>query len=282
MKRPLRRLACLGLTVLFAAGCHKKQETTAEISQESEQRLPKEEQVKPMETPAADAPADSTSGAPIVATAASDGAEKAAYEAWFKKYHLDLNDPKMLDEDPDHDGFTNREEFLADTDPLDPNSRPGFHKIIRLKEYSEVRLPVVLESVEGDKAKIKHPDQTDGRMETIKVGDTVKGLPLKVIKVESRKDTDKNGELADLSQVTLEDPSTKEKIVMTKDLPAKTSASYAVLVSTDGKTTLKVHQGDVFTWPGETGATYQVLDLTKDQAVLQQIENKKTWTIPRL
>jgi hypothetical protein len=116
---------------------------------------------------------------------------------------------------------------------------------------------------------------------TVKAGDSIKGLPLKVQHVEEKEDFDKSGERVNMSKVSLEDPSTKEKIVLMKDLPAKTSASYAVLVSPDGKTSLKVRRGDVFTWPNEVGTTYRVIDLSSDQAVLQQIENKKTWTIPR-
>jgi RNase P/RNase MRP subunit p29 len=109
----------------------------------------------------------------------------------------------------------------------------------------------------------------------------IRGLPLKVVRVELRQETGKDGLPVDLSNVTLEDSSTKERLVLVKDLPAKTSASFALLVSTDGKTTLKVHQGDVFTWPAEQGVTYQVVDMSQDQVVLRQIENKKVWTIPR-
>lgn len=242
----------------------------AEVARDAEAKLPAEDRVAPAETKPAPAK-----------TAAED---QAAYEAWFKKYHLDLNDPKMLDADPDGDGFTNREEFLANTDPLDPNSHPptsGPQKTIALKEYNEVRLPIILEAVEGEKARIKRTDQGEGRTETVKVGDAVRGMPLKVTHLESRQEIGKDGLPADLSNVTLEDSSTKEKIVLVKDLPAKTSASYAVLVSTDGKTTLTVHHGDVFTWPTEPGATYKVVDMSQDQVVLRQIENKKMWTIPR-
>jgi hypothetical protein len=56
-----------------------------------------------------------------------------------QKYKLDLNDIKMLDADADGDGASNRDEFLAGTDPTDPNSRPGVHATIRLKEYDEVK-----------------------------------------------------------------------------------------------------------------------------------------------
>ena len=100
--------------------------------------------------------------------------------------------------------------------------------------------------------------------------------------MESKQDIAKDGEKVDLSKVGLEDSSTKETVTLMKDLPARTSATYAVLVSPDGKTNLKVRKGDVFTWPAEQGATYKVLDLTQDQAVLQQIETTKTWTIPRM
>jgi hypothetical protein len=287
MKRSILRFALLALPLVLVTGCKKKEETAvAEVAREAEAKLPATEQAPPLEeTPAPlpgapASPTDAPATAPV-ASAAPSGDEQAAYEAWFKKYNLDLNDPKMLDADPDDDGFVNRDEFLADTDPHDKTARPGIHKSIRLKEYNEVRLPLALESIEGGKALIKRTDQENAKSVTIKVGDSIKGLPHKVKHIETKQDYDKAGEKMDLSSVALEDPSTKETVILMKDLPTKTAASYAVLVSPDGKTNLKVRRGDTFTWPEEQGSTYRVLDLSQDQAVLQQIETKKTWTIPR-
>jgi len=280
MKNPLRRLVLVGLSLVLVSGCHKKDVPATEVAQEAESKLPSQEQVTP-------APGqNSSAGTPDAAAAAISQADKVAYEAWFKKYHLDLNDPTMLDADPDGDGFTNREEFLANTNPLDPNSHPPYPpdpaRFLRLKEYNEARLPVTLENIEGEKARLKRTDE-DGKIETVKAGDTIRGLPLKVLHVEARQDIDKNGEHVDLSQVTLEDSTTKEKYVLTGNLPAKTSASHAELVSRDGKTTYKLHHGEVFTWPPPPlqGASFKVIDMSADQVVLQEIDNKQMWTVPK-
>src|SRR5688572_29321173 len=93
-----------------------------------------------------------------------------SYEAWFARHGLNLNDPQMLDADPDADGANNRDEFMADTNPRDPNSRPGVHPFMRLKEFHEVKIPLLLESVEGETARIKHVDSPDGKTETVRAG----------------------------------------------------------------------------------------------------------------
>ncbi len=282
MKNSLRRFAAVVCTAFLVVGCQKKETPAEEVASAAEQQLPAGEQVTPTEEPVpAPVPAEASVPAPATASAVPTGAEQQSYEAWFKKYHLDLNDAKMLDTDSDEDGFSNRDEFLADTDPHDKNARPGVHKGIRMKEYNEVRLPLALESIEGDKAHIKRTDQPEAKSITVKVGDTVRGLPLKVQRVETKEDFDKSGERVNLSQVAFEDSSTKEKIVLMKDLPARTAATYAVLASPDGKTTAKVHKGDTFAWPAEPGSHYKVIDLSQDQVVLQHLETKKTWTIPR-
>ena len=275
MKSSLRWAILLGLSPLLISGCKKKEVPAVEVAREANSKLPAEEQITTPDTPASVAAITPTAGgAPVEA-------DQAAYEAWFKKYHLDLNDPKMLDADSDDDGFSNRDEFLANTNPTDKNVRPGYHKTIRLKEYHEVRLPLVLESIEGDKARIRRTDQPDSKPITVKAGDAIKGLPLKVQHVQSKEDFDKSGDRVDLSNVALEDSATREKILLRKDLPAKTAASFAVLTSPDGKTTLKVHRGESFAWPGEQGTTYKVVDLSQDQVVLQQADTKQMWTIPR-
>ena len=45
---------------------------------------------------------------------------------WEKKYGLNSHDPADADLDKDGDGFTNREEFEAKTDPSDPKSHPDY------------------------------------------------------------------------------------------------------------------------------------------------------------
>ena len=45
---------------------------------------------------------------------------------WEKKYGLNSNDSADADLDKDGDGFTNREEFEAKTDPSDPKSHPDY------------------------------------------------------------------------------------------------------------------------------------------------------------
>jgi len=275
---------CLSLV----SGCGKKEASAPanEVAQEAENKLPAQEQVEVAPAPKQDeagALKPTEAGAPVVATAAVTANDKDAYEAWFKKYGLDLNDPKMLDADPDGDGFTNREEFLANTNPLDSNSHPPYTdpgRVLKLKEYNEARLPIMLEAIDGEKAKLKRTDG-DGKWESVKTGDTVHGLPLKVVKIEARHEIDKTGEPVDLSQVTLEDATTKEKYVLMNNMPAKTSASNAVLTTNDGKSSLKVHRGDVFTFPTEGGKNYKVIDMSQDQVVLQQVDNQKMWTVPR-
>ncbi|MDQ3624290.1 MAG: thrombospondin type 3 repeat-containing protein [Verrucomicrobiota bacterium] len=266
MKLVLHRFVALAFVVTLIAGCGKKEEPP--IAQQAEEAPPSAEPMPP--DPAPVEPAKEPE------LAAAD----QAYDAWFKKYNLDLKDPNMLDQDTDGDGFANRDEFLADTNPLDPNARPGIHKTIRLKEYNEVRLPVILESVQGETARIKRSDGGE-RVETVRVGETLKGLNLKVERVKAGKETDKRGDLVDVSTAELSDPSGKERTVLRKDMPARTAASFATLVSEDGQTSIKVKEGETFQWPPEPGVTYKVVDLRSDQVVVQQLETDKMWTVTK-
>jgi len=257
-----RLLVFFVLPLAFCTACKKKD---GDVAKQAESNLPPGEQMPTAKSADAASPDDSV--------------PNEAFEAWFKKHKLNLDDRNMLDADTDGDGFSNRDEFLADTDPNDGNARPGIHKSMRLKEYSEVKLPVILRSVEGNTAEIERLDGPGAKREKIKAGQTIRGLSMKVATVESRIDTDKHGDRVDMSQVVLTDPSTKEKLVLVKDLPAKTSATSATI--SDGQTTLKVKEGETFQWPSEPNASYKVVDLREDQVVVKQIETGVTWTVPK-
>ena len=281
MNTPSARFLAVAFTALLLAACGKKEGAAPVAERAAGDAAPVAKTAAPESDSAF---LKEMKDAPAAAAAPAAGDDRTAYEEWFKKYHLDLNDPLMLDADADGDGASNREEFLAGTDPRDPTSRPELvtaHPAIRFKEYNEVRFPLVLESLSGEKAVIKRTDGGDTRFETVRAGDTLRGFPLRVTKLSERKTTDKDGAPNDRSQVLLEDTSTKERVTLVKNLPAKTSATFAVLVSEDGKTVVKVHAGEIFAWPGEAGVTYRVVDLGRDQVVLQQQETRKMWTLPR-
>ncbi len=259
------------------------------VIEDAENALPPAEQmpvedrvVKPL--PRADhVPTDAevAAGAPAVPSAdAASIPTEDGYEAWFKKHNLDLQDPKMLDADDDADGFSNRDEFMADTDPHDANSRPGIHNQMRLKQYTEVRLPVILEEVSGDTARVRRLDGVE-RTETVKPGQTIKGLHWKVERMHNKQDVDKNGDPVDLSSLTLTDTDTNERTILMKNLPTRTGDSFAELTSGDGVKSVKVKQGDTFHWPDESGPAFKVIDLRADQIVVQEVATRKMWTIPK-
>ena len=167
---------------------------------------------------------------------------------------------------------------MAATDPRDPESRPGIHKQMRLKQYTEVRMPVVLEAVSGETARIRRLDGEE-RVETVRSGDRIKGLNWKVERVQGKQDVDKNGDPVDLSSLTLTDTETNERTILMKNLPTRTGDSFAELASEDGATTVKVKQGDTFKWPAESGPAFKVIDLRADQIVVQEVATQKMWTI---
>ena len=119
MNTPSARCLALVLTALLLAGCGKKESVAPVPTRESEAS---EEAAPVVKTPAAEADAaflKEMKDAPAAAPEPALAEDRAAYEEWFKKYRLDLSDPKMLDADADGDGVSNRDEFNAKRSKFD-------------------------------------------------------------------------------------------------------------------------------------------------------------------
>ncbi len=66
---------------------------------------------------------------------------------WEKKYGLNPKDPTDAGKDKDGDGFTNMEEFQANTDPTDANAHPDYLDALSVaSEVTETRLPFFFEA----------------------------------------------------------------------------------------------------------------------------------------
>lgn len=62
---------------------------------------------------------------------------------WKQKYNFDLADPAVAASDPDADGYSNKEEFDAGTDPTDKNSAPAVINKLFVKSYTPRQLKIV-------------------------------------------------------------------------------------------------------------------------------------------
>ena len=63
-------------------------------------------------------------------------------DVWENKYGLNPLDPSDADRDADGDGFSNKEEFVASTDPVDPKSHPDKLNYLRVVSIDVTKLPV--------------------------------------------------------------------------------------------------------------------------------------------
>src|ERR1700730_17415247 len=52
---------------------------------------------------------------------------------WLEQFGLPIADADVLDQDPDRDGFTNLDEWLGHTNPIDPKSHPDYLTKLKLK-----------------------------------------------------------------------------------------------------------------------------------------------------
>lgn len=289
----VRGFALLSLPLAFAA-CSKKPATVVESSPSVEEpaRTPgSPESTRPASDADATRPATSPDipqkpAAALPAPSSTDEnpllvglspTDRAKYEAWFKRHNM-TSEPEVMDQDADGDGYSNREEFLADTNPRDAKSMPGVMETAAVKAVNEVTVPMILREVKGDKARVQRTDT--GTEEELTEGARPKGLPYKVTTVKHAVKADKHGVYTDVSNVSLENTETKETVVLIRDLPARSSETHAVVVGPNGEEK-KVHLDETVEIPGMAGRQFKVIELRPDQVIVEEIGTKRALSIPK-
>jgi hypothetical protein len=150
---------------------------------------------------------------------------------WLIDHKLDYTDLNILDRDPTHKGFTIKEEFLAGTDPNDPNQFPPLYSKLSYSDQ-DIRKAVYtlefldVEDTESGKsfelrplqplpnpAKGNRPDKSS---RTVPLGSIIPGAPfLRVINYQDKKKMINDTEY-DVSEITLENSLTGEHYTLVK------------------------------------------------------------------
>lgn len=225
-------------------------------------------------------------------------------DEWERKFGLSPSDPNDADADADADGFTNAEEFAANTDPTDRNDHPDYLDSLKLAlPLGEVSLPFFLRSYaktpSGMKLDIFDPKKrndygTAGKSYPTLVGQDIgdTGFVLKAFEQKQKKVKVAGGggavKSVDVSFATIErksDGKTVSLVVTSQSKPKRVNIDVqAKLVYERGKTKeFVVAVGDTIDLNGTKYAVKEIKRLPKGAAVtLEHTTLGKTRTLEAL
>ena len=187
---------------------------------------------------------------------------------WLEQFGLPIADADVLDQDPDGDGFTNLDEWLGHTNPIDRNSHPEYYTKLKLKSAVEEPFRLIFSSWMGDTYQIntidfKQPTQF------LKVGDTIKGTRFKIAKFLKKYEPNKYGTNVDVSELTLEQEETKQQLTLVKEKVAISPESVATFVYTwGGRQEFQVRKDQEFSLKPQVQIKYKLVDVDPTKAVI--------------
>jgi hypothetical protein len=202
--------------------------------------------------------------------------------SWFAKYNLDILDPDILNEDPDGDGFSNLEEFLAGTDPTDKNSHPAYTTKLRLKQFIKVPFRLVYkarpdpDSFQINTVDIRQPSQI------LKIGDQIAGTKFKILKFVDKIVKDSNDIEQDKSELTIQNIETGEVVVLVYGIVVDSPDSYAYFKYLWDNTEFSVKKDKEFTLKPENEVKYKLIDINPKEALIQNLKTGEQIKIPLL
>ncbi|HEX5176453.1 MAG TPA: Amuc_1099 family pilus-like system protein, partial [Chthoniobacteraceae bacterium] len=223
---------------------------------------------------------------------------------WKTKYNLNPLDPRVEDEDPDKDGFSNVQEYLGanrikdsnnpegdpdSTNPLDPKSHPPYHAVLWLKQWVQQMFQLVMKAWDGDP---KDPASLNFQINAItlntptqflKIGDTVAGTKYKIDHFEQKSQLNPaTGAMDDVSELTLVNTETSDPVVLVKEKVTNSPDTRGVFQYRWGPTPreFQLQRLQEFALPPNTNEKYKLIDIKETEAVIQLPTGEKV-VIPR-
>ncbi len=195
---------------------------------------------------------------------------------WLVKYDLDYSLGDILQRDPDNDKFSNIEEFEANTDPTSAASEPPYITKLRLKEFIQIpfRLKFSGSPDNGETFTINTRD-LQSPTQFLKLGDAVAGTAYKVMNYEQKSETRDSGLTVDVSELTVQNQETGEKIVLVYDQEVNYPTGFALFQYLwDGSET-KVMKNETFSVAPEPDVKYKLIDISDSEALIQRASGEE-------
>jgi hypothetical protein len=188
---------------------------------------------------------------------------------WLEEFGLPLTEVDVLALDSDGDGFTNFEEWSGQTNPIAEASHPPYTTMLKLKSFQQEQFPLIFSSSIGDTYAINN---TDLSMPTqfLKVGDRIEGTQFKITGYSEKFETARYGTRIDISELTLEQIGSHNKVTLVKEQPAVSPETVAHFLYTWGRTDqiFSVKKDHQFTLQPEDAIKYKLVQVHPDKAII--------------
>src|SRR6266498_3118523 len=152
---------------------------------------------------------------------------------WFEKFGLPIQDPDVLEQDPDGDGFTNLDEWQESTDPIKKDSHPDYLTKLHLVSATEEAFRYIFSSRIKDTFGINTIDQSEPT-QFLKVGDVIRGTDFKIMNFTEKRARNQYGINVDVSELLLEHEKSHAQVTLVKEQVATSPQSIATFVYTWG------------------------------------------------
>ncbi len=194
---------------------------------------------------------------------------------WLVKYNLDYADANLPNADPDNDKFTNLEEFLGKTDPTSTQSKPLYITKLRLEEFIQVPFRLKFSGT-PDEGQTFSINTLDLRQPTqfLPMGALIPKTPYKIVNYE-KKSVNKDGLDVDVSELTVENQDSGQKIVLVYDKPVNDPTVYAKFKYLWDGSEFKVKRNDRFSVKPADNVKYKLIDISDTEAVIENPQGDK-------
>lgn len=202
--------------------------------------------------------------------------------SWFIQYELDILDPGVPEQDPDQDGFTNAEEYTAKTNPIDPKSVPSYYTKLRLEEYISQPFRLLFAQYTGDTYQVNTLDVRQPS-QFLKKGDMIAGTKYKIVDFEKKSVINEaTGANQDVSELTLENTETMQKIVLPVGVAVNSPDSFAKFKYLWDGSSFQKKKDEEFSLKPEENVRYKLKDVFDQGAEIEVVGTGEVIQIPKL
>ena len=191
---------------------------------------------------------------------------------WLEEFGLPITEPDVLTQDADGDGFTNLDEWEHRSNPSDAGSHPPYLTKLKLRSFAREAFPLIFASSIGDTYAVNHVDPTRPT-QFLRLGDLVAGTQYKLTAYSAKHDVDKYGTTIDVSELTLEQVVTHDRVTLVKGQWTTSPDSVARFAYSWNGTeeAFSVKKGWEFSLKPQEEIKYRLLDVRPDEAIIINI-----------